>query len=245
MTQTKVGWRAYVNPISSLLTSIYGVWNGDDSPNDSVSANHGTLVNGTTFTDGKIGKAFTFDGVNDHITLPDDSLNFTGPFSYSFWIKSSDTTNYTIIVGNIQSARAPYGFLHGYEFWLAAGKIQTDYKSGINIGGGGTSVGSISNNTWNHVVVTYNPDNAITGDKIYINGTLDKSSATLDASGITSIHYTTPMKACIGARNQSGSPVNFLPNGTSLDALSVWNKELTSTEITELYNSGTGKQYPY
>ena len=52
------------------------------------------------------------------------------------------------------------------------------------------------------------------------------------------------MKACIGARNHSGSPVNFLPSGTNLDELNVWAKELTSSEVTELYNSGNGKQYP-
>jgi hypothetical protein len=30
-----------------------------------------------------------------------------------------------------------------------------------------------------------------------------------------------------------------------MDSLDFWNKELTSTEVTELYNSGTGKQYPF
>jgi hypothetical protein len=29
-----------------------------------------------------------------------------------------------------------------------------------------------------------------------------------------------------------------------IDSVSVWNKSLTATEVTELYNSGNGKQYP-
>jgi hypothetical protein len=29
-----------------------------------------------------------------------------------------------------------------------------------------------------------------------------------------------------------------------MDGLSVWQKELTQVEVTELYNAGNGKQYP-
>ena len=44
----------------------------------------------------------------------------------------------------------------------------------------------------------------------------------------------------------NGSKQNsyFAPSGSKVDAVNVWNKELTQSEITELYNSGNGKQYP-
>jgi hypothetical protein len=35
-----------------------------------------------------------------------------------------------------------------------------------------------------------------------------------------------------------------MKNGSKLDAIGVWNRVLTATEVTELYNSGNGKQYP-
>jgi hypothetical protein len=231
------------------ITSLYNVGTGAEypfssqllpSPNDSVSANHGTLVNGATFTDGKIGKAFTFDGINDYIALPDNSLNLTNKFSYSFWIKSTDTTNYTVIVGNIQGARAPYGFAHGYQYWLEYGKIVTGYRDGTDSTNYRMESSSVANGSWNHIVITTDITNRSTGIKIYINGTLNVSGTTP-----ANLFYTSPMKPCIGARNQAGVAEYFLSNGTMLDAVSVWNKELTSTEITELYNSGTGKQYPY
>ena len=212
------------------------------SPNDAVSANHGTLMNGATFTDGKIGQAFTFDGVNDYVQLPDNSLNINGAFSYSFWIKASNTTDYTIIVGNVQNPRGSYSHVHGYQYWLSAGKLQTGYNNGVGISVGQTTTATIANGAWNHVVATYNPNNATTGSKVYINGTLDSQTTSLGL--VNPIGYSSPMKACIGARNFNGSTLTFLSNGTSIDALSAWNKELTSTEITELYNSGTGKQYP-
>lgn len=37
----KIGWRSYVSPLSSLLTSIYGVWNAD------TASTVTTLGNGT------------------------------------------------------------------------------------------------------------------------------------------------------------------------------------------------------
>ena len=46
------------------------------SPNDNFGTNHGTLMNGCSFTTGKIGSAFTFDGVNDYVSLPDNIFYF-------------------------------------------------------------------------------------------------------------------------------------------------------------------------
>jgi len=226
---------------SQLLPSLK-----DATPN----ANNGTRpastltggVPGPSFTTGKIGKAFTFDGINDYISLPDNSLNLTSKFSYSFWIKSSDTTNYGVVVGNVQSTRSPYSTFHGYEISFDLGKYFFFFRSGYGNQYNHYTTNVVNNGNWNHIVVTYDPTNLTTGAKIYVNGTLNIQANTLGLGN--PIGYSSPMKACIGARNHSGSPVNFLPNGTSLDALSAWNKELSATEITELYNAGTGKQYP-
>jgi hypothetical protein len=226
---------------SQLLPSL-----NDATPN----ANNGTRpastltggVPGPSFTTGKIGKAFTFDGINDYVSLPDNSLNLTSKFSYSFWIKSNDTTNYGVVVGNVQSPRTPYGFFHGYEIAFDLGKYFFFFRSGINTQYIHYTTNVVNNGNWNHIVVTYDPTNLTTGAKIYVNGTLNIQGNTLGTSN--PIGYSSPMKPCIGARNHSGSPVNFLPNGTSLDALSAWNKELTQADVTELYNAGTGKQYP-
>jgi hypothetical protein len=94
----------------------------------------------------------------------------------------------------------------------------------------------LTSNVWNFITITKNATSA----KIYINGTLN-TSATLTSSVVyTSTHY--PM---IGAaKYDTGSPTYLVQNGDKIDALSVWQKELTSTEVTELYNSGNGKQYP-
>ena len=245
----------------AAVTELYNSGAGQEYPftvsnasivtfNDSVGSNNGTSPVGSvpTFTTGKIGNAFTFDGVNDYVALPDNSLNLDGSMSFSFWIKTSNTTSYGIIIGNVQQARSPYGFTHGYEISINTGYVYTSYRSGININKSLQSTTLVATNSWNHVVVTYNPGTGTngnaTGNKIYINGVLNISGQTLDATGSSTIHYTSPMKACIGVRNYSGTPSDFIPS-SNLDSVSIWSKELTQDEIGQLYNAGTGAQYPF
>ena len=71
---------------SSLKTSLFAAYNGESNANDSFGANNGTAVGGLTYTTGKIGNAFTFNGSNAYVSLPDNSLNFTGDFSISLWV---------------------------------------------------------------------------------------------------------------------------------------------------------------
>ena len=67
--------------------------------NSLVGGTGSTLVNGTGFSSANSG-SFFFDGTNDYILKPADSLfDFgTGNFTISSWIKTS-TTSYTTIFG--------------------------------------------------------------------------------------------------------------------------------------------------
>ena len=59
------------------------------------------MVNGAATVPGKVGEAFSFDGVDDYVSVPDSlNLNFgTGDFTVDAWIKTSaDTTNVQQIV---------------------------------------------------------------------------------------------------------------------------------------------------
>src|SRR3989304_6013682 len=64
-------------------------WPGDGNANDIIDANQGTLQNGATFAVGKVGQAFSFDGVDDVVSIPGSSVfDFgTNPFSIDFWLK--------------------------------------------------------------------------------------------------------------------------------------------------------------
>jgi hypothetical protein len=71
---------------TSLDTSIYAVYNAENNANDSFGTKHGTTQGGLTYTTGKVGTAFQFNGSNAYIQLPNNSFNFTGDFSVSLWV---------------------------------------------------------------------------------------------------------------------------------------------------------------
>jgi hypothetical protein len=65
-------------------------WAGDANAYDLANSNFGLLQNGATFAPGKVGPAFSLDGIDDFIFIPHNaSLNPTGPFSVDAWIKAN------------------------------------------------------------------------------------------------------------------------------------------------------------
>jgi hypothetical protein len=106
---------------------------------------------------------------------------------------------------------------------------------GVNLGNSKTVLtdGSYNDNAWHHFVFVYDGSNMI----IYADGSNVKSIA--NTYGAT---YSTNYIR-IGTFNTAGSEVDYYSG--SLDELSVWSRALSSTEVTSLYNSGSGFQYPF
>jgi len=94
----------------------------------------------------------------------------------------------------------------------------------------------LSPNTWNHVVFTHNS----AGSNIYINNVVRATNT----SSLNAVFHPTLNYCSIGANQQTPTYQYWFTNGSKIDAMSIWTKALTTTEITELYNTGTGKQYP-
>ena len=69
-------------------------WNGNGNADDIIGSLHGHMENGATFATGMVGQAFSFDGIDDYITVPDSSsMNLTTAFTIGAWIKVSSFTS--------------------------------------------------------------------------------------------------------------------------------------------------------
>jgi hypothetical protein len=108
----------------------------------------------------------------------------------------------------------------------ASGKLDVTYGDNSLIG------------QWAHLVATH--ENGV-GGKLYVNGVLRTTVANVNPIVYDSVE--TPSIGCAFVAG-GGQPTWFMKNGSKLDAIGVWNRVLTATEVTELYNSGNGKQYP-
>jgi hypothetical protein len=74
-------------------SGLVGWWPGDGNAHDIVGTNDGTLVNSVTFAPGKVGQAFSLNGVNQYINTGSsatfDVLNFT----IDAWVHIDPATN--------------------------------------------------------------------------------------------------------------------------------------------------------
>ena len=193
-------------------------------PLDAVSTNHGTNVGGVTYTQGVVGTAFQFDGTSKSISLPNDSLNFTGDFSISLWINTSGGSS--MLIGNTTVAT------QGQCGWYLMYSGSLDfyiYNDGSYYGFG---TNTLTLNEWNHIVITSTSG----ANKIYRNGVL----VTTNTSTVRP-NYRTTVSPKIG---RSSITDGFWYTG-KMDAITTWTKVLTDDEIIQLYNMGGGIQYPF
>lgn len=223
-----------VAAISSLLTGLYAVYKGESNANDSLGVYNGTALGGLTYTAGKSGNAFTFNGTNAYVSLPDNAVNFTGDFTISAWVNLTDFIQSGSIFGNYTYSG---GLDYGYQwvFDKPTNSLIFAIHTGASTIVTTTSV-AYTNGVWYNVVVSRK---ASTRTKIYVNGTLDGS----DTSVVNPV-YSATHRPAIGVSKYNSSQFQYFFDG-KIDEVNVWNKELTATEVTELYNSGTGKFYPY
>lgn len=219
-------------------TDMVSWWKGDGNANDSSDGNSGTLTNGATFTMGQIGQAFSLDGVNDYITIP-DANNLTPPsnnITLSAWVNPTSLSGGGDIVTKYSSATGR-SWLIEYE---ADGSIYFavhQNASGTLSQSALTSPGIISTGVWTHIVGVYDV-NAQT-IKIYKNGI--QQTASINGTGISSIFdSTTPVN--IGSIFFGGIQTGFL-NGL-IDDVRLYDRPLTSTEVLNIYNEGVGTICP-
>ncbi|CAB4152838.1 Concanavalin A-like lectin/glucanases superfamily [uncultured Caudovirales phage] len=214
-----------------LNTSLYAVYKAESNANDSLLNYNGTPYGGLTYTTGKSGNAFQFNGTSSYIQIPYNIFSSTVEFSISFWVNFSSLTGNQFLFSNIKVSGGIYkGF----------GIVKnTANKINLQIYGASStdiySITTLNASTWYNIVITRNN----LGSNIYINGALDNS----DSSSVNPTYYT-PQYSQIGAYDNTSSSLSYVTNGI-IDELNIWGKQLTATEVTELYNAGVGKFYPY
>jgi hypothetical protein len=215
-------------PLNSLNTGLFGVYNGDNNANDSFGTNNGTAVGGLTYTTGKINNAFQFNGTNAQVNLANNSLNsLADTFSVSCWVYFNTISGGQCVLSNFNTSGGVYGFtiFLSASQGLALSRFNGSTEDYLNIGAIGTG-------QWYHCVVTRKPN----ATKVYLNTTSASNTSSLTTA------YNSSCNVSIGTRPDG---VWRFGNGALIDALTIWNKELTATEVLNLYNSGNGKQYPY
>jgi len=227
-----------INPIWEGLISYYRFdETSGTAPQDSKGSNH-LVNNNCAITDGKNNKCLDIStGDSLYCPTPASSFDFTKstPFSFSFWYKY--TTNFT--TRGILSRQQQTPVRRGYEFFTSSGTFYCWFfgnatTNGLNVLRSGVWP---NNSTWYNTIFTYDGSGSANGMKLYVNGSnlsLSVGKNNLNAFDINIGDKETQI-GCYDGR--------AYPIGGLFDEFAIWNRALSSTEVTTLYNSGSGIFY--
>jgi len=214
----------------------------DATGNGNTATNHNT----TTFAAGIIGNGALLQETTPNYFSMSDSTSWafgTGDFTISAWVKfnsfygGSNQAIYSQSDGSsnnrirVEMRNNGSGDYQAAFFAEIGGSVVADYHTPDGADNAFTSTGTWYNVVWVRSGTTLTA---------YINGVANTQhvGTAIGSSSLGDISGS----AYLGIENE-GSLNNAL-DGT-LDEVGVWNRALTPTEITAIYNSGVGCQYPY
>jgi hypothetical protein len=210
----------------------------------SGQGNHGT-IHGTTWIDeGAVGGAYSFDGVNDYIYVPDDpSLGGDGDFSelgIEFWINPSELRSGSRILVKKVPSQSAGSYMVGFQSsgspsnTLFFGIISTADSQWHEVFD--DNLTNIPVGVWSHVVCTYKSGEGLS---IFINGELRVNSP---LTGNISLGLESPSSVY-------GRPVFIGFDGSwnsyrwfagSLDEVMIYPRALSSSQVLQRYIEAKG-----
>ncbi|WP_372634273.1 DUF1553 domain-containing protein [Fodinibius sp.] len=197
----------------------------------------GEIEGGLEKTEGKYGGALEFRK-GDYINLKDlGRFERTEPFSFSFWVNPSDTSEEAPVLVKTGSVFIGY---RGYDISLQKNHVSVRLIHGwpynsIQI----KTSDKLPRNQWSHLAVTYDGSSESGGIGVYVNGVRWRTDIEHDNlfKSIEIDQDTAKYKDqrfLIGQR-QSFEEINY--EGLKLDEVKVYNRQLSKAEVLALADS--------
>jgi len=221
------------NAASSRVTDSYAGLNGV------YYAGAGAQNTSTGSTSGLIGKSLLFDGVNEFVSIADNSVfsPVLKPFSISAWVYMVDATSFTIASKGVVDTNGEWAFYtQAGDLLLFAAFDESQSKLGADVWIGRFYSVALTTlqNAWLMLTATYDGGLLSTGIKLYLNN-IRIDDTTTEQLGI-------PFQ---GVENGNGAvflgKYGTTANG-AIDNVMFFNHELNLEEINRLYNNYVGAE---
>jgi hypothetical protein len=212
---------------AQIPTDYVGFWPFNGNANDESGNGNNGVPMGASLTidrEGNYNSAYYFDGVDDYIDVA-GAFAFTSNATVSVWFKLANTTySGNVHILNFDASVASRIGLYvspSYSYKLAGVfRDESDLAIGSLLG---TIIG-LNDDQWHHVVLRYDG----TDLKIYLDGNLE-NTLSLPGKDIHDISGT-------GYFGKHKDGYHF--KGV-IDDITFYNRALTESEITLVYNGGT------
>lgn len=198
---------------------------------DSKGSNNGTS-SGVTFSAGKVGLAFDFNGTAGNFVSAGTSLMNAGTadFAVDFWMQTSNNRLEQVIGKRSTCSSGEPPFFNIRKLPNGRLVIELDNGSGQRVSF--DSIRVITDGVFHHIAVQ-RVGNSL---QLYIDGVLDNS-----ATGVAGINLSNSGQFAIGGLSCAGVDGTQTFTG-KIDEVSVYNRSLTLTEIQSFfYAGGDGK----
>jgi sugar lactone lactonase YvrE len=232
-----------VNPSATSGPAPSGIvawWRAQGNADDSIGANDGMLINGASFAAGKVGQAFSFDGIHQYVKVPRAaSLNsFSNQLTIEFWMYANPSNLMNTYQGLVTSdyygieISDGYGGNVGLNWYL---NTITGEHLISTVNGGGIPV---SSGQWHHVAGTYDGAKL----ELYVDGVAIGNAQA--ASGAILPMLTNSFVA-IGSddgRTYCGCTGRYFRG--LIDEASIYSRALPAGEIAAIYSAGSAGKCP-
>lgn len=219
-------------------------WPGESNGDDIVGGNNGTLMNGVSFANGKVGQAFNFDGINDVVRANNTTqLNGGSQATYDAWVYPTavpEVGQYFGIIGVGDSTLPSWTpqqcrILYWRQPESPAGHARYYADCGLN--NNESYIGRMSSrdypiNSWSYVTAVFNNGNL----DLYVNGALDNGQMT--GNGGTFINTNSEQYVWIGAHLRADGSLLTVPLQGMIDEPGISSQAMTPAEVRSVYNSG-------
>ncbi len=219
-----------------LPSGLVGYWkfsegSGTTAADSSGNGYTATLVNGITWTTGKVGGAISANGTNQYASVPTINLSGTSAVSVAMWFNHT----YSTAGGHIMLESTPNYNLSttGFGFFPDdndCGGIQVAVS-----GNNGFSVNCFaqpSSGVWHHFVIIYDKTLGPTAEtSLYIDGVMQTPTQNLNATANSNAFGNNPLYL-------------FTRGGTkeycagTISGLQIYNRHLTAAEVQQIYTAG-------
>jgi len=212
---------------NTIGSEAVGIWRFEQNSLDSSGYNNHGIVTGAVYTDGILGSALSFDGVDDYVDCgSNSSLNVRDMITVEAWVKPNTLATSDATQQGIYARSSNYSFLllsyaYGkiYALQSCNGSTWNSYYL--------TPSGILQIGIWTHIVATY--DSSTGKTSIYVNGEPANASAQLIGSAcqVYSIAQTY-IGSCYNAKRFNGL----------IDEVRIYSQVLSTSDIQQLYVEG-------
>ena len=224
------------SPTGSLTSGLVGYWTFDGADTSSTTAtdrgsggNNGTLTNGPTVTQGKVGQALDFDGSDDYVTITDaDDTKYTGTLTLCTWAKIDTGGAYRHFMGKHTGnggTQNPFDFRTSNDTTPRLNLIRANTDSRTWSGP------AVTLGQWKHYCVVA-PSTIETAPTFYIDGAAAVTPASVGSTG-TGAPTGSGAAIRIGVRADDAVKMDG-----SMDEVRIYNRMLSAAEIASLYALG-------